>query len=78
MPTWLPRSEPEHVISKTSNVRAIAAGLTFRSLATSAVDSLTWLQGLPETTRAQVIKNAGLSEEKEKTVLAAWHQRATR
>ena len=76
MPTWLPKSEPEHVISKTNNARAIAAGLTFRPLATSAVDSLTWLQGLPETTRAQVIRNAGLPEEKERTVLAAWHQRS--
>ncbi|MFN0179871.1 MAG: NAD-dependent epimerase/dehydratase family protein [Gemmatimonadales bacterium] len=75
MPTWIPATDPEHVISKTSNAKAVAAGLTFRPLGTSAVDALVWFQGLPETTRAQVVKNAGLTEEKERTVLAAWHQR---
>ena len=30
MPTWIPASDPEHVISKTDVSRAIAAGLTFR------------------------------------------------
>lgn len=75
MPTWLPKSDPEHVISKTNVDRAIAAGLTFRSLATTAVDAQAWYQGLPDAARAQVVKNAGLTEEKEKAVLAAWRQR---
>jgi len=74
MPTWLPKSDPEHVISKTSSERAIAAGLTFRSLATTAVDSQKWLRELPEATRAQVVKNAGLTPEREREVLAAWHE----
>lgn len=75
MPTWLPKSDPEHVISKTSVVRAIEAGLTFRPLTTSAADAQAWFVALPDATRAQVVKNAGIAEEKEKAVLAAWHQR---
>jgi 2'-hydroxyisoflavone reductase len=75
LPTWLPASDPEHVISKTDNTRAIAAGLTFRPLATTAADALAWFTALPEATRAQVVRNAGLAPEKEKAVLAAWHAR---
>jgi 2'-hydroxyisoflavone reductase len=74
MPTWIPSSDPEHVISMTSNARAIAAGLTFRPLATTAVDTQAWLMTLPEQARAQVVKNAGLPPEKEQAVLAAWHR----
>jgi 2'-hydroxyisoflavone reductase len=74
MPTWLPLSDPEHVISMTSIERAVKAGLTFRPLATTAVDALAWFQGLPENVRAQVVKNAGIAPDKEKAVLAAWHQ----
>ena len=74
MPTWIPGSDPEHVISMTSNARAIAAGLTFRPLSTTAVDTQAWLMSLPEQTRAQVVKNAGLSPEKEQAVLTAWHR----
>ncbi len=76
MPTWIPKSDPEHVISKTDVSRAIAAGLTFRPLATSAVDALDWFRKLPENVREQVRKNAGIAEEKEKAVLAAWHVKA--
>lgn len=75
MPTWIPSSDPEHVISKTSIARAVAAGLTFRPLATSAVDALEWVRALPEATRAQVVKNAGITREREAEVLAAWKRK---
>lgn len=75
MPTWIPPSDPDSVITRTSNARALAAGLTFRPLATSAVDALAWYRALPEAERAQVAKAAGLAPEKEKAVLAAWHAR---
>lgn len=78
MPTWLPASDPEHVISLTNCERAIAAGLSFRPLAVSAVDSLAWFQGLPEATRAQVVKNAGLAPDKETAVLEAWKAKSGR
>lgn len=75
MPTWLPGSDPESVIARTSNARALAAGLTFRPLATSAVDALAWYREQPEAARAQIGKAAGLAPDKEKAVLAAWHAR---
>ena len=75
MPTWLPGSDPESAIARTSNARALAAGLTFRPLATSAVDALAWFDEQPEAARAQISKAAGLAPEKEKAVLAAWHAR---
>jgi 2'-hydroxyisoflavone reductase len=75
MPTWIPKSDPESVISMTNIDRAVKAGLTFRPLATTAADANAWLRELPETVRAQVIKGAGIAPDKEKAVLAAWHQK---
>jgi 2'-hydroxyisoflavone reductase len=75
MPVWLPGSDPESVISKTDVSRAIAAGLTFRPLATTAVDALEWFRAQPEAARAQIAKAAGIAPDKEKAVLAAWRAR---
>jgi 2'-hydroxyisoflavone reductase len=75
MPVWLPAGDPEAVISRTDNARAIAAGLTFRPLATTSVDALDWFRAQPEAARAQMVKAAGIAPEKEKAVLAAWHAR---
>jgi 2'-hydroxyisoflavone reductase len=76
MPTWLPSSDPESVISRTNCSKAIAAGLTFRPLATTSVDALAWFKEQPEADRARMVKAAGIAPEKEKTVLAAWRARA--
>jgi 2'-hydroxyisoflavone reductase len=78
MPTWFPTSEPDHVLSKTSITRALAAGLTYRSLATTTVDTQEWYKGLPEATRTQMAKNTGIAPDKEKAVLAAWKARGSR
>jgi 2'-hydroxyisoflavone reductase len=75
MPTWLPAGNPEYAIARTSNTRAVPAGLTFRSLATTTTDTLAWFRALPEATRTQVVRNAGLTEEKERAVLKAWRER---
>lgn len=75
MPTWIPSSDAESVISKTNIARALAAGLTFRSLATTTLDGMAWFNGLSEAGRTQVAKSAGIAEDKEKAVLAAWHAR---
>jgi 2'-hydroxyisoflavone reductase len=72
MPVWLPGSDPESVISRTDVTRAIAAGLTFRPLATTSVDALEWFRAQPEAARAQISKAAGIAPEKEQAVLAAW------
>ena len=74
MPTWIPRSDPESAGMHVDNRRAIAAGLTFRPLATSAVDALEWFKATPADAQAQMLKGAGISPERERDVLAAWHR----
>ena len=74
MPTWIPRSDTDdYAATHVSNARAVAAGLTFRPLATSAVDALAWFNAAPEAAKAQMLKSAGLPPEREGAVLAAWH-----
>ena len=59
--------------SQTINVdRAIAAGLTFRPMAETAVDTMEWYDSLPDDDRTSMI----ISREKEAEVLAAWKSRS--
>ena len=51
--------------------RAIAAGLTFRPLATTVQDLLAWFRSLPAERQAKL--GAGITREKEAEVLKAWH-----
>jgi 2'-hydroxyisoflavone reductase len=51
----------------------MAAGLTFRPLADTARDTLTWWNSLAEERRSK--PRAGLPREKETEVLAAWKNR---
>ena len=74
MPTWVPRTDPDYPSTHVSNGRAVAAGLTFRPLATTAVDALAWFNAAPPQAREQMVKSAGLAAEREKAVLAAWHE----
>ena len=67
MTTWF---GPDAVLSKTSNDRALAAGLTCRSLAEITTDTLAWFRSLPAERQATMV--AGLDPEKEREVLAAW------
>jgi hypothetical protein len=73
MPTWIPRSDPDHAGMNADNHRAIAAGLTFRPLAASAVDTLEWFKAAPPGAQGRMLKSAGLEPERENAVLAAWH-----
>jgi 2'-hydroxyisoflavone reductase len=74
MPTWVPRSDTDdYAGTRVTNARAVAAGLSFRSLATTAVDTLAWFNGVSEQGKAQMLKQAGLAPERESDVLAAWH-----
>jgi len=73
MPTWLPSRGDNDGWSRLSIARAVAKGLTFRPLATTARDTLEWWKTLPEDRRAK--PRAGLAPEKERAVLAAWHAR---
>jgi 2'-hydroxyisoflavone reductase len=71
MTTWF---GPGDILSQASIARALAAGLTFRPLATTTTDVLDWFRTLPAERRAQ--PRAGLAPEKERDVLAAWRARA--
>lgn len=73
MPTWIPRSDPDYSGMNADNRRAVEAGLTFRPLAASAVDSLEWFNAQAPDAQARMLKSAGTPPEKEKAVLAAWH-----
>jgi len=73
MTVWVPPSGEYAGFSSSSIARAKQAGLSFRPLATTAVDTLAYWSSLPEDRRAQ--PRAGLAPDKERTVLAAWHSR---
>ena len=73
MPTWVPKSDPDYAGEQADNRRAIAAGLTFRPLAVSAVDALEWFNKAPADAQARMLKGAGIDAERERAVLAAWH-----
>lgn len=71
MPTWLPGTGDTAGFSRVSNARAVATGLTFRPLARTAADTLEWFRSEPAERQAEL--RAGLSAEREKAVLSAWH-----
>ncbi|RKG66023.1 epimerase [Corallococcus sp. CA054B] len=72
MPAWVPRTGPEGGIGAVSIVKATQAGLATRPLADTVRDTLTWFHALPADRQEKL--RAGLSAEREKEVLAAWHQ----
>jgi 2'-hydroxyisoflavone reductase len=74
MPVWIPPHGEEVGGNRISIQRALAKGLTFRSLAETARDTLAWFKSQPAERRAKL--KAGLSPEREAEVLAAWHKRA--
>ena len=74
LPIWVPRQgSPFSGYGAVSNARAIAAGLTFRPLATTVADLLAWYRGLPDARQAEV--RAGITRDKEAGLLKAWHAR---
>src|SRR5690606_37282744 len=70
MPVWVPGTGETAGFGRISIARALAAGLSFRPLATTAADTITWFRGLPEDRQKEL--RAGISAEREKEVLAAW------
>ncbi|MBA3930348.1 MAG: epimerase [Xanthomonas sp.] len=74
LPIWVPSKDSEYAgYGSVSNQRAIAAGLTFRPLATTVQDLLAWFRSLPAERQAKL--NAGITREKETELLKAWHAR---
>ncbi len=71
MPVWVPPRGEEGGLARTSNKRALGAGLTFRPLDLTARDTLAWFESRPAERQAKL--RAGLTAEREKEVLANWH-----
>jgi 2'-hydroxyisoflavone reductase len=67
MPIWIP-GEP---LSFVDNSHAMKSGLTYRPLAVTARDTLTWHQSRPAAEQAEL--QIGIKPDREKEVLAAWH-----
>jgi 2'-hydroxyisoflavone reductase len=73
MTVWVPPVE-EYAGFSTSNIdRAIAAGLTFRPLADTAVATVEYWNSLDEERRGK--QKAGCPPELEEKVLKAWHEK---
>jgi 2'-hydroxyisoflavone reductase len=74
MPVWASQYPESTGFCRMSNERAVTRGLTFRPLAVTARDTLEWFKTLPAERQAKML--AGLTEAREKAVLAAWHEKA--
>jgi 2'-hydroxyisoflavone reductase len=73
MPLWVPPSPETRGFSAYDCSKAIDAGLRFRPLAETALDTLNWWKSLPEEERAL---RTGLAPEKEAEILRAWRARS--
>jgi 2'-hydroxyisoflavone reductase len=73
VPLWIGEDDEAFAgFDAVSSARAIAAGLTFRSLAETIRDTLAWDATRPADTEHR----AGLKHEREQEVLTAWHGQA--
>jgi 2'-hydroxyisoflavone reductase len=70
MPAWVPGTGDTAGFGLRSNRRAVAAGLTFRPLATTAKETLAWWKEQPADRQAKL--RAGIAPDREAQVLAAW------
>ena len=72
LPLWLPEEAAPHLkgFMFINPDKAIAAGLTFRSLRDTIAATLTWYQ----TNRANDELKAGLDRDKERALLYKWHE----
>lgn len=71
MPVWVPPRGEETGFSTISTKKALAKGLTFRPLDDTTRATLEWFH--QQTPERQAKLRAGITAEREKEVLAAWH-----
>jgi 2'-hydroxyisoflavone reductase len=69
MPVWTGK---ESGLALAKIDRALSKGLTFRPLAETARDTLSWFKSLPQDRQSHL--KAGLTPEREAEVLNAWHK----
>jgi 2'-hydroxyisoflavone reductase len=73
LPVWMPPRGETEGWARMDCSKAIAAGLTFRTLADTARATLAYYHAQPK--ERQETLRAGLKPEREREVLAAWHAR---
>lgn len=73
LPVWIPADGDSKGFAQRSIRKALERGLSFRPLATTAADTLAWLQAQPAERQAKL--KAGLTPEREKELLALWKAR---
>jgi 2'-hydroxyisoflavone reductase len=73
MPVWVPPTGEDAGMGRINNQRAIAKGLTFRPLAETARDTLTWFKAQPKERQEKL--RAGLTKEREAEVLKDWKKK---
>jgi 2'-hydroxyisoflavone reductase len=73
MPVWVPSTGETAGFSTVSNQRAVAKGLTFRSIPETTLATLDWFRKQPAERQAKL--RAGIKPEREAEVLKAWHAR---
>lgn len=71
MPAWVPATGDSAGFHTRTNAKAVAAGLTFRSIADTTQATLAWFDSQPEE-RRKAGPRAGIKPEREVEVLAAW------
>jgi len=71
MPVWIPPRGEETGFAEISIKKALDKGLTFRPLADTTQATLEWFKQQTAERRSKL--KAGITAEKEKEVLAAWH-----
>lgn len=71
MPVWIPPRGEDTGLTNVSIKKALAKGLTFRPLADTTQATLEWFH--KQTAERQAKLRAGITAEREKEVLTAWH-----
>jgi 2'-hydroxyisoflavone reductase len=75
MPVWVPARGETAGFAKRSIAKALAAGLTFRPLDTTAADTLAWFKQQPPERQAKL--KAGLTPAREAEVLSKWKSKSS-
>ncbi len=70
MPVWVPGRGDTAGFGKRSIKRALGAGLTFRPLSETSVDTLSWFKQQPAERQEKL--RSGLTSEREQEILAKW------
>jgi 2'-hydroxyisoflavone reductase len=74
MPVWVPGQGDTAGFARRSIRKALAAGLVFRPLSTTASETLAWFRSQPEERQAKLL--AGVAPEREAALLAKWNDGA--